>query len=299
MNRVGVIFVNYHTEKEISKIYEQFALISEITDFVIVDNSPSSENRKFFRRSCPLSVVFESKRNVGYSRANNYAMRFLAKRGCEYFIIANSDICIASQTLTALIHTMQSHREYGVLAPAMYDNEGKMVELRTIPLDFKRAWRRLFRGLDKDSLKVLPCVDGIVNQSMVSGSFFIASAEAMKDCGYFDPNIFLYREEEILGERMKRAGYKLGVIANLRYIHLHDYTKTPLLAYCKQLKQECISERYFFKKYLGCNNGGMTLLVILQLLFVVSILKSVLKNKLIKMLRGNEIFDNNSNIQLR
>ena len=111
-------------------------------------------------------------------------------------------------------------------------------------------------------------------------AFFIARAVAMKASGYFDSNVFLYREEEILGKRMEKAGYKAGVVRDLHFIHLHDYAGTKARDYYDQLKKESYSERYYFRKYLGAGKCQMIYVTLMQFIFALVVIERNLRHKI-------------------
>ena len=46
----------------------------------------------------------------------------------------------------------------------------------------------------------------------VSGCFFMIKSEALKRVNYFDENVFLYYEENILGEKLRNSSYTLVII---------------------------------------------------------------------------------------
>ena len=55
----------------------------------------------------------------------------------------------------------------------------------------------------------------------VSGCFFMIKSEALKRVNYFDENVFLYYEENILGEKLRNSSYTL-VICNEALITLEQ-----------------------------------------------------------------------------
>ena len=270
--KTGLVLVNFHNETETLGIAKQFAEYDFISDIVIVDNEATKKSRKVLNTGASKVKYICSDHNTGYSRANNAGIRYLESKGCEAYIISNSDIEITEDTVKELIDKLEASPEYGMLAPVLRDNYGKAIELRTVPLNYKRLFLRLLPGLDKDSFERLGINNGITDQSMVSGSFFIARAVAMKASGYFDSNVFLYREEEILGKRMEKAGYKVGVVRDLHFIHLHDYAGTGARAYYNQLRRESFSERYYFKRYMGANKCQMVYVTLMQMLFTLVVI---------------------------
>ena len=57
---------------------------------------------------------------------------------------------------------------------------------------------------------------------VVEGSFFAISSKAYKAARGFDERTFLYSEEVIMAQRLRRAGYGEAVLRDFFYDHLHS-----------------------------------------------------------------------------
>lgn len=287
MIQTGVVIVNYHTDKQAIDTANKYAEFNCISHVVIINNDASKALDKSGLKNNKKVTVKNTKKNLGYSRGNNAGIRFLENIGCELFIISNSDIEITEDTAEKLIEKMNQNPEYGILAPRMYTYTGEPAELRYIPLGYKRAFLRIFKGVDSKSEKKVSCNDGIYNQSFVPGSLFITSRKAISECDYFDKNVFMYREEEILAQRMSQAGYKVGIVKGLKYTHLHRYDLMNTKDYLKMYRQEFASERYFFKKYK--NAGAMQIAVLTGIQGIYAISRSAKYGRAKKNIRFSVI----------
>lgn len=256
--KAAVVLVNYHSLHDVinmARIYESFEVISDV---VIVNNDTTELEKKELNKikGGKIDVIFK-KENLGYSRGNNVGIHSLLSKSSKpkYIIISNSDIEIDECVVKELIFDMERDSRYGAMAPMMLNNLGEIVDLQAVPLGYKRLFLLCFaRHLDhkmKNTLK--EDKNGIIYQEHVQGSFFICKTEAMEKCGMFDPNVFLYREEEILGRRLMKKGYFLGVDKKLSYVHNHNYETETISRIIKNRRMLFVSERYFFRRYLNAN----------------------------------------------
>lgn len=284
MPNVAVVLVNYHTIWRVIDIASKYSSFSIISEIVIVNNDTTDEERKILSelRNPKIDIIFSSE-NLGYSKGNNlgvvHLMNYATKP--DYIIISNSDINIDELTIQKIIKEMERFPNFAAMAPRQIDNNGNIIPLRFIDLGYKRLFLLCFVfGLDKKTEKYIKKYnDNIFIQSFLHGSFFICRTQAFIDCGMFDPNVFLYREEEILGKKINNLGYKIGVVGNLYYRHNHEYLEEALHIMIRHKKMEFSSERYFFRKYLGASKLKMIYVHIFQKLLLCRIILSYIVKK--------------------
>lgn len=270
---VDVVLVNYHTVQRVVDIALKYSSFNIINKVIIVNNDTNDKERKTLSalRDSKIEVIFESE-NLGYSKGNNLGITYLINSDTkpDYIIISNSDVEVEEITIKGVIEKLEQFPEFGAMAPKQLDSAGNIVPLRFFELGYKRLLLLCFAiGLDKKTEKYLKeYADNIYEQSFLHGSFFICRTQAFIDCDMFDTEIFLYREEEILGKRMNSIGYKLAVINNLYYKHTHKSSEEKLLSFIKQRKLEFTSERYFFRKYLNASKLQIIYVYILEKLML-------------------------------
>ena len=282
-NKVGVILVNYHTVDDIVRIVNKYSAFSIISNIVIVNNDTLEKEKVQLDRikSNKIHIIYE-KQNIGYSKGNNIGIKYLNKIGIDYVIISNSDIDVDENTIINLVNDLSNNKKIGAIAPRMKNADGYLVPLRYIPLGYKRLFLQVFiNNLDlKNEKKLLSDENGITIQSFLPGSFFICTMEALLKCEMFDPNVFLYREEEILAKRLNEVGYLVGVDTHFSYVHNHQYNKESLAKVIRGKNMEHKSERYYFKKYMNSNIIQMLYVFIFECLYTLRwSIRHIIKNR--------------------
>jgi GT2 family glycosyltransferase len=66
---------------------------------------------------------------------------------------------------------------------------------------------------EKIPVKIVDCIPG---------SCFVIRFDIFEKIGFFDENTFLYCEERIIGNKIKKIGYKIGLSLNDYFIHKHE-----------------------------------------------------------------------------
>ena len=72
--------------------------------------------------------------------------------------------------------------------------------------------------------------------------------DIFKQVGYFDENVFLYNEENILGIKLRKYGYKAAVILDQYYYHNHNFSKDKNKTLLNKMKM--LGIRFTSRKYL-------------------------------------------------
>lgn len=81
----------------------------------------------------------------------------------------------------------------------------------------------------------------------------------MKEVDFFDENTFLYAEEPIIAERLKKKNYQIAYYDSIYVKHLHGQT-TALLKNKNKLLIELDSLLYYFREYKDFNKFELLLI---------------------------------------
>ena len=90
--------------------------------------------------------------------------------------------------------------------------------------------------------------------------------------GYFDENTFLYYEEDILGAKLKKAGYKEVLLNKEKYIHYGNQTLGSLKKIYKKQNELCKSKKYFQRVYNGVSDKKIKIFDILLVIKKIELL---------------------------
>lgn len=267
--KIGVVLVNYHTNDQTIAIANKYAKFESIFKVVIVNNDAAEEY--FIKEQSDQKIeVINIRENLGYSKGNNIGINTLVADGCQYIIISNSDIDVDEACIVSCVKYIMDDETLGIVAPRMKFPEGRYAPLRYLPLNYSRIFLRVFLPepvLDKMLEQKVKIVNGLAFQSYVPGSFFIINSSSVGNDNFFDPEVFLYREEEILGVRIKELGYRVAVSVNNEFIHNHIYFDDSFEKKKNMNVMMMKSERLYFKKYLKANRIQMIYVNIMQKMF--------------------------------
>lgn len=261
--KIGCIVLNYGTAKQTKRNVDILIDNNEDVFVVIVDNnSPSNDYvilSDYYKENKKVDVIL-SPNNGGYSRGNNFGIKYVLKKykEIEYIAIMNPDVrCEEKKLLFDLTKKLEKDSDMVIIAPLMI--EGNQINTQKIgwkvPTFKELLISKMYfcgRYLKSRDDKYIPISEnGILRYDIVQGSFFIIKREIFQKINFFDENVFMYSEENILAAKIKEEkirGYA-GVDLTHYYIHEHNYGKKNLSQRKKTLSLQFRSENYFVKEY--------------------------------------------------
>lgn len=256
---VCLLIINYNdfnnTKRLISNVND-YKLIDKI---VVVDNkSTDNSYDELMKLNIPKLDIILSDCNKGYSYAINIGLKYIETMTSDAKVfVSNSDIIIKSEDdLKKLIET-SNNKLYGVVGPVI-DEHGVLNRGWKIPSPFIDALMNLVlvhnivrkkRIFYKDSH--YDNKESIVD--VVSGCFFLVNLSDMKEINYFDDNVFLYYEENILAKRLAKINKKEAINNDVTIIHDHAASIDSNIKRIKKFKILKESQYYFQTKYNHAN----------------------------------------------
>lgn len=291
---VGIVILDYNNAEDTLNCLESIMQFNTYpAKIVIVDNGSTKTeivkeidtrlSGKYIGRYMKLQegekvpdrladiTLYVSRHNDGYAQGNNKGLNLLYRfPDIKNVMILNSDILFVEDIIGRLVGDLQSVPDAAIVSPILYKKglqeidyncARKSISPSDLFLEYmflfhdvfnilstRRKRRNLLRGkeplLDKPLLEI----------ELPSGSCMIADKEFFKSIGSFDPNTFLYNEENILWVKIDRLGKKNYLDTRLKCIHLGATTIDNKAASDFILNCSIESNHYFLKHYtnVGC-----------------------------------------------
>lgn len=243
---IGIIILNYKSENETLRIYEELnqqAQTDHTLEIIVVDNSLSQHSVDRLKKKIPINKLIINKKNSGYSGGNNLGIKFLGIYNYDYFLIVNPDIHLTENLIVKLVNSMESNREIGAIAPRICDwerknliySDGGIVHLsKQLPIKHKNSGKEVTqveRKLDKS-------ID------YANGSCILIRSKTLHDIGLLNELFFMYFEETEWCSRAKENGWTVAINSHVTVYHKSS-TKGSLYHYYMA------RNRIIFAKYKG------------------------------------------------
>ncbi len=208
--------------------------------------------------SLPMATLVRSDSNEGYARGNNIGVRLaMADRDIDSLLISNPDIIYTQNIIAKLKVDAILQHDSALIGPILYrpgeDTPHSTTARHPVTLrDLIRTNFRLLRTPDdviERSNVDIHVATGLVPTELISGGCFFVLRDVFEQIGAFDPETWLYYEENILWERIRRLGLRNYIDTSTSAIHLiGQVTKhRPRLSIVKAglLSQQHLVRAYF------------------------------------------------------
>ncbi len=313
-NNTAVIILNYNNAKDtINCIASVEKYNSAPIKYIIVDNGSSKKEcvehiHKYLKETyhnkyqcisentsteiLTYVTFLVSKTNDGYAQGNNKGLRLAyADPEVENILILNNDILFVEDIIPQLINDLHTLKKAAIISPILYKKNmfdidytcaRKALTLKQRFLLYAFIFKNIFGIISKirnnNNLlhnKELPLADPFLEIELPSGSCMLFNKSFFKSIGSFDPNTFLYCEEDILYAKIKQIGMRNYLDTNLKCIHLGASTTSSQTTSKFIFKCSIESNHYFLTQY---TNANTLYLVFMRLFYKILYLKIVIKN---------------------
>lgn len=261
----GIVIVNYNDYKTTKRLIDNIRDYKVFDKIVIVDNKSSDNSLKELKKlENKRIVVIDSGKNKGYSYALNVGCKYLIDKYKECkIIVSNSDIIIQSENDIKDLFELVKGKNV-IVGPTIIEgnnlNRGWIV-----PKPMDDVAMNILGLYKKYQKRHLMYQDSYYNKDIskvgtVSGCFFAISSKHLEEMGYFDENVFLYYEENIMGVKTRDLGKNIIVANNIDVIHDHAVSIDKSLKRIKKYDILKNSQYYFEKTYNHASKGELFLL---------------------------------------
>ena len=262
---VSIIIVNYHSAGMvidcINSIHAQTRGITY--EVIVVDNASNDGSVERLRDAFGDQItLIASPENLGFGKANNLGAR---QASGKYLFLLNPDTVLINDAIGILHGYMEANPNVGVAGGNLYSPEMTPTPsfcrvFDDIPLEKERAsWRRLIGdrvlaklriGTDKP-MSEFNHSDHPEKVAYIFGADMMMSRALFEAVGGFDPDFFMYGEEEELTWRISSRGYDVIAVPQAKIIHLEGATLNATHTFnSRQFKMRMTGAlTYYFKRF--------------------------------------------------
>lgn len=225
--KISIVVVNYNVEFFLEQCLNSVrkSLENVSGEVFVVDNFSIDGSVEMVRQKFPEFILIDNKENLGFSKANNQAMR-LAKG--EYVLLLNPDTVVEEDSFEKIIQFMDENPDAGGLGVKMVDGKGRFLPeskrgLPTPGVAFYKifGFSRLFPKSKTFGKYHLGYLDENETHEIdiLSGAFMLMQNKALEKVGLLDEAFFMYGEDIDLSYRITKGGYKNYYYPKTSIIH--------------------------------------------------------------------------------
>lgn len=221
---VSIIIVNYNTKELTSSCIESVIEHTKNISYeiILVDNKSTDGSESFFCKDKRLLFI-QSHKNVGFGKANNLGFEY--SHG-KYIFLLNSDTLLKNNAVEMFYKAMEkADKNVACMGAILKDEDGNPIKSFGYYLGLKMLMPlKVTQFFSEDSIGE----SGIVVPVVLGADMFIRRT-AIERCGFFDPNFFMYHEENDLQRRFHNSGLCSVIISGPSIIHLEGQSSRSSL----------------------------------------------------------------------
>jgi len=296
---LSIVIVNYNVKYFLEQcLHSVLKASTNITSEVfVVDNNSVDGSAQLIREKFPQINFIENRENVGFSKANNQAIR--QSRG-KYVLLLNPDTIVEEDTFLKVINFMNQNPKAGGLGVKMIDGKGTFLpeSKRGLPTPWVAFYKmfgisKLFPNSKKFGKYHLSYLDENETHEVdvLAGAFMLLRKETLDKVGLLDETFFMYGEDIDLSYRITLGGYKNYYYPETTIIHYKgESTKKGSLNYVKVFYNAMII--FAQKHFSGGKASAFSLLIHLAIYFraFLSIVKRAVEKIYLPVLDAVAIF---------
>jgi N-acetylglucosaminyl-diphospho-decaprenol L-rhamnosyltransferase len=260
--KVSVVIVTYNSAEVIEECLKS---IADGIKIFIVDNASTDETIKIIKATKPNAILIQNENNLGFVNANNIA---LEKIDSEYAFLLNPDTILEENTIEELTKVADKYEESAIVSPTLCFKDGKL----------QQSYKAAFYIRENIKTKYIE-PSGDLCAECLSGAAMLLRMKYFKKIGFFDPEIFLFYEDDDICLKAMQESYSLILTPNSKVIH-HMGESTPQsskLIFFKN-KHMLWSRLYLQEKYFDKHKAKMASIQLLYFYLMKFLLKICMFN---------------------
>jgi GT2 family glycosyltransferase len=254
MTDVAVIIVNWDTRELLrgclASVYQHTSGI--LFETWVVDNGSSDGSAEMVAQQFPQAHLIRNQENVGFSKANNQALRQASAR---YLLLLNSDTALRDNVLPQMVAFLDAQPSVGIAGTRLLNSDGSwqascdyfprapFAMLRDkISASRRMRWKNRMTRRD---VSTNFAIDYII------GAVLMIRRDTMQQIGLLDEEFFMYAEDIDWCYRAAQAGWVMYYLGELAVYHHNrgSSQKSPEQAQRLQRLRDDSLLRFYRKHY--------------------------------------------------
>ena len=252
---ISIIIITYNAMRWVDKCLSPLQEVPANAKVYIIDNGSTDGTQDFIKTNFKSFNFYQSKKNLGFGKANNLGFEMALKDGCTHFLLLNQDAHITWENVFKLAQLQKENTEFGIISPLQLYNDDRVDFLHLKSL-MKESYTFLNDLICHNNMK------DVYEITYTNAAIWMLSKACLKKVGGFDPIFPHYGEDKDLSNRVNFFNLKVGLAPFVKAFHLR---KQDLHSKKKSKKEHYVKFLVRAKK-LDKNTSFVSLRIMLELI---------------------------------
>jgi N-acetylglucosaminyl-diphospho-decaprenol L-rhamnosyltransferase len=251
---LSIVIVNWNVSDLLRRcLASVLAQPAPSAEVIVVDNASSDGSIAMMQAEFPDVTVIGNADNVGFTRANNQAIRRSTGR---YVLLLNPDTEVEDGALWTMLAYMDANPQVGAVGPQLFYSDGSVQSSRRRFPDLKTLFVEstiLQRPFSSSAILRRYYVldqphDMTQDVDWVVGACIMVRRQVIEQVGVLDERFFMYSEETDWCLRMKQAGWCVVYLPLARVVH-HEARSSDQVIAAKHIHFQSSKVQYARKHF--------------------------------------------------
>ncbi len=261
---VSIIIVNYNSGHLTAEcIHSVFRRTSGLTyEVIVVDNDSHDDSIDLLKKEFKEAItIIPAEENLGFGKANNLGVQ---QANGNYLFLLNPDTILVNDAINELYNFIKDKPNVGIVGgnlytPSMTPNPSFCLKFDSIELEREKAkWSTIIQSKIRQKLGIVSVneyfniTEDPIEVAYIFGADMFMSKKLFDSIHGFDPDFFMYAEEEELSYRVSELGYMSMNIPSAKIIHLEGVTQKKINSFNeKQFRMRMQGIMLYYQKRFG------------------------------------------------
>jgi len=249
---LSIVIVSYNTcailVRCIDSIYQYSQNLS--IQIIVSDNASSDHSIETISNRFPDIIIVQNEKNLGFGRANNRAIPFCTGR---FILFLNPDVILVEPVLNKMLNFIEETDDAGAVGCKLVNLDGSFQRsyYESDPTLANRFFEAIYIEKLIQKLRHLHTRRNYTARvAAITGACIFIRYTLVSRLGGFDETFFMYCEDIDLCYRIKKLGYNIYYLGNLKMIHYGGAaTENNKPSYFTKVLTRDSVYKYFLKHY--------------------------------------------------
>ena len=234
--KIAVIIVVYNGQEYLPDLLESLSRQSYPQEYIhlfAVDNNSKDSSGQILVEYSGIRII-KNRKNLGFAKANNQAIKEALEIGCDYIFLLNQDTVCQPDTIEKLVKVLDKDEEAGIVQPLLllWPKKDKIQtsgnKLHFLGFGYSGDYKK---QLTPHNLQPTRPTSGYPDLqpneiAYASGAAMLVRRQVFEKIGLFDEIFFSYHEDLDFGWRARLAGFKILRVPQAQVWHKYQFSRT-------------------------------------------------------------------------
>ena len=187
-------------------------------DVLVIDNGSAPDDYAKLRDGVDTGwvTVKRVEKNLGFTGGHNVSLQIAIDKDYDFVWLLNNDSTVAPDTLAKLVKVIDADERCGAVSPVLYPEPGTPQEHGW---GIRHDWRARSHDWVPSAAASRQLHETHPDEVCLTGTAILLRVQALRQIGLLDERLFAYYDDNDIGTRLSRGGWRNKVVFDASVVH--------------------------------------------------------------------------------